>query len=349
MQNNGASGGTTLFFTVPKASWPNFYLVSDTSVVAILLADDLSTTTTTSSTTPAPDAVLTLANTGSPTGSGPRACAFPFQYNGKTYTSCTCAVLGQFWCSVTPNLNLDQQWGFCDTNTFNVSEVACNTGDFALRTDHPTSPLDAYAPGEEPGAGAGTAGVVAGVAVAVVVLALLTGLYVMRRQRQAKRVDIDYGATAAPVVGDSELPPAIRTFAPQGAAGTAAVTEPMKLMPHSPTKNEVRVFRHNVPVVPKSTPVATPSPQSPSVSGEINGPASPAAPMMPGVRRIEVASVPKLEALPATTMSAPAFMAGASGEEMVSAMVPLSPPRFAFVESVEEEGGYVPHLGTSSV
>ena len=138
---------------------------------------------------------LTLANTGSPSNSPPRRCVFPFIYMGETYTSCTCAVIGRFWCSTTSDFDLDSRWGLCDPDSaFDPDAQTCDAGSFATRVDHPTSPADAFrrfddggeAQEVNGGGGKSSAGTAAGIAAGAVgaVLVLFVALAVFRRRNR---------------------------------------------------------------------------------------------------------------------------------------------------------------------
>lgn len=212
MQNSGAEAGQTLFFTLPDVGPITYWLGEDGSSFARLSVLNASSTTTVAPVFGADD-VLTLENTGNPENSPVRACHFPFTYMGVEYTSCTCAVISSYWCSTTANFDLNQEYGLCDTTTFNTSQVECSAGSFALRVQHPTSPLDAYARTDESsdsaGGSASSVALVAGLTFGVVFALLAAAVAVVVRSRRAAKVELlPRDASSAPPKSTPAFAPA---------------------------------------------------------------------------------------------------------------------------------------------
>lgn len=146
MQHPEAEGGVALFLTPPTTGPVVYWLgTEEGSLIRIDVVERETPALTTAVPLDPSSEVLTLANTGEPESSPARRCVFPFIYMGRSYTSCTCAVIGRFWCSTTDDFDLDDEWGLCDPDSaFDPSAQPCETGSFALRVAHPTSPADAY-------------------------------------------------------------------------------------------------------------------------------------------------------------------------------------------------------------
>lgn len=191
MQHPEAEGGVPLFFTPPSIGPAVHWLgTEEGSLIRIDVSERETSALTTAAPLDSATEMLTLANTGAPESSPARRCVFPFAYMGRSYTSCTCAVIGRFWCSTTDDFDLDGEWGLCDPDSaFDPSAQPCETGSFALRVAHPTSPADAYARfdglAEEESSDSDSieSGVAAGVAAGAVgaALVILVAMAVLRR------------------------------------------------------------------------------------------------------------------------------------------------------------------------
>ena len=65
-------------------------------------------------------------------------CAFPFIFNGETYTDCTIVGRndGLLWCSTTPNYDNDNKYGFCKNSGYSLLMVAAHEFGHAIGLDH---------------------------------------------------------------------------------------------------------------------------------------------------------------------------------------------------------------------
>lgn len=45
-----------------------------------------------------------------------KCCAFPFVYRGTTYSACTLRRGRKPWCSLSPNYDMNRQYGYCKGN-----------------------------------------------------------------------------------------------------------------------------------------------------------------------------------------------------------------------------------------
>jgi hypothetical protein len=235
VQHPAAEGGVALFLT-PPAIGPTVYWLGteEGSLIRIDVLERETPVLTTAVPLDPSTEVLTLANTGEPESSPARRCVFPFTYMGRSYTSCTCAVIGRFWCSTTDDFDLDDEWGLCDPDSaFDPSAQPCETGSFALRVAHPTSPADAYArfddlaEDQNSDSGSAESGVAAGVAAGAVgaALVILIAMAVLRRHfhRSLKIEEM-------PLELLSDLPPSRTAFAPT--TSRAGMSERAVYIPH---------------------------------------------------------------------------------------------------------------------
>jgi len=195
VQGNFAVAGEVVFFS-PNEKTPNmlYYQSSTGSFMGgqIMVVNPPAT----SSTTPSPASVV-FATGGNPGPQVLKTCVFPFEYNGVTYSQCTCVDLGRPWCALTSSFEPDRYYGYCQGNFPMTNRSFCGSaaasGDaqapgFAQSTGAQSIGTSSTSPSSSSSSGT-IAGIVVGVSVALV--ALVAAVLVVRRRAatQIRRVD----------------------------------------------------------------------------------------------------------------------------------------------------------------
>ncbi len=119
VQGNFATNGGIVYFS-PTGRTPSvlYYQSSnDRSFGGRIIVVDADTTVPQMTTTPQ---VAVSATGGNPASGG--FCSFPFTYRGRNFSSCTCEDIGQAWCALSSNFDVDHMWGYCQ------GSVSCGAG-----------------------------------------------------------------------------------------------------------------------------------------------------------------------------------------------------------------------------
>ena len=192
-----------MYFT-PQASTPNivYYQSSNGAFVGgiINIVDSATSSGSVSATiaadtfsgeTPLPTASSgVVALGGNPGPNALKYCVFPFIYNNVTYHNCTCATLGQPWCSLTSNYNANGYYGYCQGYT--IADCAAPAAAGSILTA-PLASMDSQPQNPSLGSpsSSGTAsssglssGAVIGIAVAALALVATVTMAVVHANKQ---------------------------------------------------------------------------------------------------------------------------------------------------------------------